>query len=391
MVDASQGVAGPSAASTLARYGADVIKVEPPAGDWLRAKGFNAERMGTFVTSVNIGKRCIAVDLKNPAGAEIMWSLLERADVFIESFRPGVIDRLGFGHDAVAQKFPAMVYTSISGFGQTGPWREKGGVDVVMQAFSGLMNINRGAVDGLPHRIGFWLIDIVTGLYAVQAMLAAIMDQRVNGRGAHIDCSLLRSAIALQGIPILQHSLGVAGTDALSASPTGTFRAADGWINFAVSKDSQWPPFCRAIGREDLAADASLAHASQRIARNAEIITIVAEIIARESCAYWQDRLDGAGILNELVNDYERLLQHPQLEAADAVSWIDQPGLGTIAMTNPPGLPPLEGSSPKTKAPLLGEDSRDILGELGYDAQAVDELVKAGIIAVPERGVWAKN
>lgn len=381
VVDASQGIAGPSAAMMLARYGADVIKVEPPNGDWSRHKGFNAERIAAQAVSNNLGKRSLAVDLKHPDGALVLRRLLAGADIFIESFRPGVIERLGFGYEQVTGIRKDIVYVSISGFGQEGPWREKGALDVVMQAFSGLMSVNRGAEDGLPHRIGFQLIDVVTGLYAFQAILVAVYARRDSGCGRHIDCSLLQSATAVQALPILLYSAGARGDAALNSSPLGTFRTSDGWINLGVTKDTLWPPFCRVIHRPDLADDSSLATAAQRRARRSEITAMVAEIIARDTTDAWAARLSEAGILNERVHDYSALLHHPQVDAVRAFSWIDQPDLGRVAVANPPGAAPLPSGSPLAVAPHVGSHTRGVLQELGYEASEIEALLKSGAVA----------
>lgn len=382
VVDASQGVAGPSAAVMLARYGAEVIKVEPIGGDWLRDKGYNAERMGAHVTSVNVGKRSIALDIKHPQGKKIFQTLVEGADILMESFRPGVMERLGFGYAAVQQANPSIIYTSVSGFGQAGPWREKGGTDGVMQAFAGLMEINHGSVDDLPHRVGFWVIDVVAGLHTLQAMLAALYDRQASGQGRQLDCSLLRSAIALQAMPILQHSAGARGDEAaLTASPLGTFRASDGFMNLSVSKDLQWPPFARLIGRPDLADDPSLARAAQRCARDAEIKAIVSQAIAGDTIAAWSARLDEIGVLNERVNDYSSLLDHPQVAAIEALSWIEQPDLGRVALANPPGMAPLRSGEREALAPAIGAHSREILRELGYAEHVIDAMFADNVVA----------
>lgn len=378
VIDASQGIAGPSAAMMLARHGADVIKVEPPDGDWSRHRGFNSERIAGQTVANNLGKRSVAIDLKRAEGAAILKKLLTSADVFVESFRPGVIQRLGFGYDDVKSIKKDIVYISISGFGQAGPWRERGAVDVVMQAFSGLMSVNKGLQDNLPHRIGLQIIDIVTGLYAFQSVLVALYARKEHGHGCYIDCSLLQSATAFQGLPLLLHSAGARGDGTLNSSPLGTFKTADGWINLVVAKDSQWPPFCQAINRQDWAGDESLATAQKRRARRAEIASAVSEALVKETSAVWAKRLTDINVMNEPVNDHAGLLHHPQIEAIGAISWVEQPGMGKVAAINPPGAAPLKSGSRRAMAPALGADTRDVLSEIGYGAAEIDAMLASG-------------
>ena len=381
VVDTSQGIAGPSAAMTLARYGADVIKVEPTTGDWSRHKGFNADRIAAQTVGNNLCKRSIALDLKNPDAAAVLRQLLAKADVFVQSLRPGVMDRLGFGYDDVCKLKKDIVYLSISGYGQQGPWREKGAVDVVMQAFSGLMSVNLGSVDGLPHRIGLRLVDSVGGMYASQALMAALYARRDTGRGQHIDCSLLRATTALQSLAILEHSAGARSEQRVNSCPLGTYRSKDGWINLGVTKDSLWPVFCDVIQRPKLGADPALAKAAQRVLRIDEINKIVEDVIVTETSDCWIRRFEAAGIMIERVNGYSDLLAHPQVEASGAVTWIEQPDMGRVAVANPPGMAPLVSGAPLAAAPGLGQHSREILRELGYQDKDVEALIKSGAAA----------
>ena len=381
VVDTSQGIAGPSAAMMLGRYGADVIKVEPLTGDWSRQKGFNAQRIAAQTVANNFCKRSIALNLKLPDAAAVLRQLLNSADVFIQSLRPGVMDRLGFGYDDVVKVKKDIVYLSVSGFGQSGPWREKGAVDVVMQAFSGLMSVNLGSVDGLPHRIGLRLVDAVSGLYAFQSLVVALYSRRETGLGRHIDCSLLQATTSLQSQAILEHSAGARTEQTMNSCPLGTFRTKNGWINLGVTKDALWPVFCDVIGRRELAADPALTTAAQRVGRYQEINKIVDEVIATDTSDRWIERFEAVGIMIERVNDYSDLLAHPQVEAVKAVSWIDQPDMGRVAVANPPGMAPLVSGAPLAAAPKIGQHTRDILRELGYTDERIDALIKTGAAA----------
>ena len=377
VVDASQGLAGPGAALLLRQYGANVVKVEPPEGDWARRRGLAAGDFSTLSVGSNLGKRSIALDLKDPAGAAVLHRLIAGADVFIESFRPGVMERLGFGYAAIAASRPALVYASISGFGQQGPLRERPAIDSVMQAYSGLMSINTGELDGLPHRIGCWPIDVIAGLFAFQAIAVALYARRDSGQGRHIDCNLLQSALALQSLRLVQFAAGGDGPMAPTSCPLGTFRTTDGWINLTLSEDRHWLPFCDAIAQPALAADVTLATAAGRIARHRQINDTVAAALAGRITDAWCTAFAAIGIMHERVRSYADVLN--DLQIAAAFEWLEQPGLGRLPLVRTPGLPPVDASATQC-APRIGEHSADILRELAYRDAEVSELIASGAV-----------
>ena len=208
VVDLSQGVAGPYAASMLAQYGADVLKVEPtgPDGDWSRGLGTRYGDQTAYSIAANLGKRSIALDLKQDDGRAVLWRLVRGADVFIQGFRPGVIDRLGFGDRHVAEREQRIIYLSVSGFGQTGPLAERPAMDPVLQAYTGLALENKGG-DGLPHRIPIIAIDMSTALYGYAAVATALFARQTEARGRHIEASLLQAAAGLQGVRMMSSYL----------------------------------------------------------------------------------------------------------------------------------------------------------------------------------------
>lgn len=382
VVDASQGLAGPGAALLLAQHGANVIKVEPPEGDWARRRGLASGDFSTLSIASNVGKRSIALDLKNAAGATVLRRLLASADVFIESFRPGVMARLGFDHVTLCSTHPTLIYASISGFGQRGPLRERPAIDSVMQAYSGLMSVNAGEIDGMPHRIGFWPVDVVTGLYAFQAIAVALYARHDKGCGRHIDCSLLQSALALQSLRLTQYAAGGDGPMVPTSCPLGTYRTADGWINLTVSEDRHWPLFCRAIGRAALADDVMLATAAGRIAQHQEVNAMVAAALATQNSDAWCAAFAAIGVVHERVRSYADVLNDAQVAAIGALDWIDQPGLGRLSLVRTPGLPHHHENAPPT-APAIGEHSVDILRELDYLEIEIDQLLRSGAVSAP--------
>ena len=219
VVDASQGIAGPSAGMMLARYGANVIKVEPRAGDWSRGITAGKDGMTAMALATNVGKRSIALDLKQREGSDLLHRLAKRADVFIENFRTGVMARLGFAYPQVSAYNPGVVYLSVTGFGQVGPMQSQPATDAILQAFAGMMTINKGRQDGLPHRLECWPIDVFSGQLAFQAVAMALYARRDSGRGRYIDASLLQGAAALQTVRLIEHVMSGG-----AAAPAARFR-----------------------------------------------------------------------------------------------------------------------------------------------------------------------
>jgi len=384
VVDASQGIAGPSAGMLAAQYGADVIKVEPKEGDWSRSITAGSGGMSSMALATNLGKRSIALDLKQPDGAEILRKLARRADVFIENFRTGVMERLGFGYAALSTDNPGLVYVSVTGFGQRGPMKVQPATDAILQAFTGLMRINTGRDDGIPHRLECWPIDVVSGVFAFQALAMALYARRDSGRGRYLDASLLQGAAALQAVRLVDHVLTGGASAGAGAFPVGTFRTADGTINLSVLKDALWVPFCRAIGREDLARDPELAMLAGRKARAHEIVAAANEALAANTSEYWCERLREAGILNERVNDYDALLAHPQTAEMGTFTWVEQPVAGRVPHPNVPGPQPLAPDEPRALAPRVGAHSRAILAELGYPQSDIAGLIARAIVFEPQ-------
>jgi crotonobetainyl-CoA:carnitine CoA-transferase CaiB-like acyl-CoA transferase len=380
VVDMSQGIAGPSAGMMLAQYGAHVVKIEPKDGDWSRTITAGADAMTSMAIATNLGKRSIALDLKQPRGAEIVHRLARRADVFIENFRTGVMERLGFSYAHVCAYNPAVVYLSVTGFGQQGPMRSQPATDAILQAFTGMMRINTGREDGLPHRLECWPIDIASGIYAFQAVAMALYARKETGRGRYIDASLMQGGAGLQAVRILDHVITGGASVGAGAFPVGTFRTQDGWINLSVLKDALWEPFCRVIGRPDLGADPDLTRLTGRKARAAEILEIANKALAQHSSDYWCERMRAAGILNERVNDYDALLAHPQAEANGTFTWVEQSAVGRVPHPNVPGPQPHVAGDARSRAPRIGEHTRAVLADLGYSGDEIESLIEQAAV-----------
>lgn len=383
VVDASQGIAGPSAGMTLARYGADVIKIEPKAGDWSRGITAGKDGMTAMAMATNAGKRSIALDLKQPEGAELLHKLAKRADVFIENFRTGVMERLGFAYKQMCVYNPGVIYLSVTGFGQVGPMQSQPATDAILQAFGGMMSINKGRQDGVPHRLECWPIDVHSGQLAFQAVSMALYARRDSGRGRYIDASLLQGAASLQTVRIIEHVMTGGASVAGGSFPVATFRTADGSVNVSVLKDHLWPPFCRMIGRPDWIDDPSLATGAGRRARGDEVLRVAGEVFATQPSEHWCAQMREAGILNERVNTYAELFTHPQTEATGVFTWSEQAVAGRIPLPNIPGPQPLQADTRGATIPRVGEHTREILAELGCGAQDIHRMLDQAIVFEP--------
>jgi crotonobetainyl-CoA:carnitine CoA-transferase CaiB-like acyl-CoA transferase len=369
VVDLSQGIAGPYCAMLLAQHGADVIKVEPPEGDWSRTLGARYGDQTAFSVVGNLGKRSIVLDLKrDEPDREILRRLAVRADVFIEGFRPGVAARLGVDYAAIAALRPDVVYLSVSGFGQTGPERERPAMDPVLQAFTGMMHTNRGP-DGVPHRVGTIVVDMGTALYCVQAVLAALYGRGQGGPGRFIDASLMTSAAGLGSVHMMAHYLE-GGQMRPGRVPSGCYKTRDGYLQITVLRDDHFRALCAALERPELADDPRYTTWEARGQQLEPLTALLTEALSRRGCAEWMERLRAAGIMHERVNSYLDFLQHPHVEATGAVAWLEQPEVGKVPMPRVAGLPAPRPGEPAALAPGLDQHRAEILRELGLDPGA---------------------
>ncbi|WP_428484436.1 CaiB/BaiF CoA transferase family protein [Rhodopila sp.] len=386
VIDLSGGVAGPSCAMMLAQHGADVIKVETPhnGGDWSRILGRTYEDHSAFSLYGTLGKRSLALDLKTPEGKAILWRLVRGADVFIEGFRPGTIQRYGFGYDAVSAKEPGIIYYSISGFGQTGPLAARPAMDPVLQAFTGIVTENRGEHDNHPHRIAISLIDMFSGLLGFQAIATSLYVRREQAvkQGRFIELSLMQGGAMLSIIRLIAHHLE-RGTTTRTSMPNGVFNTADGQINVTMVRATDWRPFCEAIEQAQLLEDPRFATHAARGTNLDELYGVLRPMLAARSTAWLSERLTAKGIMNGRVNSYEEFLMEEQVAATGIMAWLAQPGVSEkVPMPNIPGLPPFESGTKRAHAPRLGEHTRDVLTEHGYSAAEIEALVERKVVGV---------
>jgi crotonobetainyl-CoA:carnitine CoA-transferase CaiB-like acyl-CoA transferase len=384
VLDFSQGVAGPYCGTLMALYGADVVKVEPPGGDWARRLGTDYGGHSVLDVCANRGKRSICLDLKHGEGRALARTLADGADVVIEGFRPGVAERLGIGYAEVRESNPRVLYVSVSGYGQEGLFRAEACTDTVMQAFSGLMSVNPGN-DGVPHRIGFLVVDMVTGLYAYQALATALYGRAGEAEGRHIDVSLMQSAAAIQSAKIMEYALADGAPRTLNA-PAGTYRTSDGWIAITLVSEAHWVAISEALELPALLEDPRFADFEKRAEHLPALLEILNARLPEKTTAEWNARLGEAGGLSNAIHDYGDWLRHEHVQSVEAAPPLPQPRVGVVPTPVIPGMVSLASEDPRQIAPAVGEHGVAILRERGYDDEAIGKLVADGALYVKDAG-----
>ena len=397
VLDLSRFIAGPLCAQNLGDLGADVIKVEPPDGDATRGWGppwLGSEAEGTrtaaYALAVNRNKRSIRLDLRHGEGAAVLRRLLANADVLVENFRPGALDRFGFGDDALAELNAQLIHLSITGYGPDAPDPSRPGYDFVVQAESGLMSIT-GAPDaegGGPTKVGVAITDVVTGLNGAVAILGALVARErdaddARGRaGQRIDLSLMGSALAML-VNQAQNAFagdvpGRLGNAHPNIVPYQAFETVDGAIAVAVGSERQWPRFCRVLGLPALADDPAFATNGDRVANRATLIPTLAARFAERASADWLAGLAEADVPAGPINDVAEAFGSPW--AAGRTVELPHPRLGPVRQVVPPFTLSGTPASIRMPPPLLGEDTDAILAELGYEPDETAALRAAGIV-----------
>ncbi|MEM7631586.1 MAG: CoA transferase [Pseudomonadota bacterium] len=388
VLDLTNVLAGPFACHQLAHLGADVIKVEAVGrGDLARNLGadpaLSARGMGISFLAQNAGKRSLTLNLKADAGKEVLRRLVRGADVLVENFRPGVMDRLGLGPDVLRAENPALIYCAISGFGQTGPWADRPAYDQIVQGVSGLMSVT-GTDDSGPLRAGYPLADTIGGLTAAMAITAALNAPK---RGCVIDVSMLEAVLATMGWVVSNHLVGGVtparnGNENPTSAPSGAFQCADGLINIAANKDEQWALLARHLGREDLLAHSDFATREDRKANRLRLRAELETVLTTANAADWADALNRIGVPAGPVLDVPDILAHPQVRDRDFLArFSDTQGVpNAIELVRIGAM--IDGARPSVDSPppALGQDTDAVLGALGYTADQIEALRVGGVI-----------
>jgi len=380
VLDLGQGIAAPYCAMLLAMHGAEVVKLEPPAGDWSRGLGKRYGDHTAMSAHFNRGKRGLALDLRAPAGRTVALDLAKRADIVIEGFRPGVAARLGLGYEALSALNPRLLYVSVSGFGQEGPNIGLPCTDSVAQAFSGMAAINIGN-DGTPHRVGAMIVDALTGVYAAQALGVALYARERTGKGARVELNLTQSAAAILGQKLAEHVLEDGKPQVVNV-PTGAHRTKDGWLMIALLRETDYVRMVTALGAPELASDPRFDSFAARYQNTAAIFAALGDIFARETTAHWLAVLRGADILSDRINGFDDWLADPHIVATGGAVAVEPADMPAFKVPRTPGVSAAVDAA-LSPAPHIGEHGRAILGELGHDDAAITRLVAEGAVMLP--------
>jgi crotonobetainyl-CoA:carnitine CoA-transferase CaiB-like acyl-CoA transferase len=388
VVDLSRIVAGPLATQIFGDYGAEVIKIEHPRGGddsraWAPPRAPDGE--ASYFFAVNRGKRSITIDLKHPRGRELVVELVRRSDVLVENFTPGTMDRLGLGWEALREANGGLVYCSISGFGATGPYRERTGYDAIMQGFTGLMSIT-GEADGPPVKVGVALIDAITALYAHGAVLAALRHRDRTGQGQRLELSLMECGIAALINAATAYLVGGEvqgrwGSAHPSLVPYQAFRASDGYLMVGAGNERLWKAFCEVLGAPEWADDPRYDGNARRVARRAELVAEIEARLQARSRDEWVAAFAAAGLPAGPINDIRQVFDDPQVRHREMAVEVEHPTAGRVRL---PGVPvKFEGTPARVQGPppRLGEHTDQVLHDvLGLDAVAIADLRASGAL-----------
>jgi crotonobetainyl-CoA:carnitine CoA-transferase CaiB-like acyl-CoA transferase len=382
VLDLTGVVSGPFATMFLADQGADVLKIEPVTGDITRRSRASIDKKGEFSAlfiSSNRGKRSLAIDVKSDAGREVLAKLVAKADVLVQNFRPGTMERLGLGVEELRRHHPRLIYVSISGVGDTGPYVKKRVYDPIIQGLSGFADIQSQPVTNRPQMIRTIVCDKTTAMMTAQAVAAALYAREKTGQGDHIQVAMLDTMISyLWPEGMMQYT--VVGAEAQAADPNDrpdlVFKTSDGYLTCGTISDSEWQGFCRATGDPELAKDERFATPGGRSVNATARINKMQEYIGQHTTAEWLERLDAADVPCAPILRRSEIIHNEQVVARGLIAEIDQPGVGRIRQPKPAARFERNEAVIAGPAPRIGEHSRQVLAELGYDERAIDKMVE---------------
>jgi formyl-CoA transferase len=388
-LDFTQVMAGPFCSMLLGDMGADVIKIEPPEGDTTRRMGKRQGKESPGFWAVNRNKRGIVLNLKDPRGQEIVRTLVTRADILVENYRPGVMEAFGLGYKDLCVINPKLIYASISGFGSTGPYAHKGGFDLVAQGMSGIMSIT-GEVGMPPVKCGIPVTDLGAGLFALQAILAAYIHRLQTGEGQYIDTSLFEAGIALSIWESTQYFSSreipePMGSAHRMSGPYQAIRCADGYLTLGAANQRTWERFARVIGMPELCQRPEYAEDRLRVQNRHRLAAEIESVTATKPRDHWLQVLEEAGVPCGPILNYAEVFADPQAQARGMAQEMDHPIGGRIKVLGPAVKLSETPARLNRPAPLYSEHAVEILREVGYTETDITELVEAGVVMLPVR------
>ena len=385
VIDCTQIMAGPYCTMLLGDMGADIVKIEKPDGDDVRRSGppFIGGESAAYL-AVNRNKRSIVIDLKSPQGAEVVRRMVRDADIFVQNMRPGTLQKFGLGYEHLRQVNPALVYGTITGFGSTGPYKDKAGFDLIAQGMSGIMSVT--GHPGLdPAKCGVPLTDLTAGLLTAFGILGAYVHRLKTGEGQHVDSSLLEAGVAYTvWESAMFFATGVSpvpnGSAHQLSTPYQAFKTSDGYVTVGGANQSNWERICRAAFREDLLTDPRFTTNADRMTNRPDLVETLALTFAQRSTQYWLEALERVGVPCGPINDMKQVYADPQVQAREMVVEQDHPKSGRIRHI---GAPVKMSATPwgvRRPPPLLGQHTDEVLGEFGYGAEEIGNLRKDRVV-----------
>lgn len=387
VIDYTHFLAGPYLTRCLASFGAEVIKVErPKAGDAARTHPYLVQGQSGYYLQQNMGKKGLCVNLKDARGLEMMHKLVGRADVFVENYRPGVLDKLGLGYADLSKTNPRLVYCSLSAYGHTGPDAQRPGFGVIAEARSGAMDLV-GNPGEAPPLFRMPIADMYAGIHGVAAVCAALMGRHASNRGQHIDIALYDCMVSMHEFAVQCYTLSEgreimtrSGHDLPQATVLGVFAARDGYVTIAAHADENWKRFAGLVGGTQLAADSRFHSLAGRNSHREELLVLTRAWVAQQSVQSCMSMLDAAEVPCAPVQRIDQVVEDPQTQARGMIIEQDHPMLGRVRLSNVPFKFSEVDATIRTAAPLLGQHNRDIGAELGYSAEMLETLEREGVL-----------
>jgi crotonobetainyl-CoA:carnitine CoA-transferase CaiB-like acyl-CoA transferase len=384
VLDTTQVMAGPYCAMLLADMGARVIKVEPPAGDSTRSMAGARGNDSAAFNAVNRGKLGTVIDLNTAKGRDVFKRLARSADVLVENYRPGVMQRLGLDYQTLKQDNAGLIYASISGHGQTGPWANRGGFDLIAQGLSGLMSVTGTPTSG-PVKVGVPITDLAAGLFGTIGILGALHHRSKSGAGQQVDTSLVDAGLALSVWEVAVYfTTGQVpeplGTAHRLTAPYQAFRCADGFITIGAANDRNFQKVARVLGHHEWLTDERFTGNHQRVGHREELARLIEEETIRQPAAFWLSELERAGVPCGPILDYEDALTTPQAIAREMTVDVDHPTLGPLRTLGTPIKMSATPLNPKRRGPLLGEHTDQVLSQAGYTDGEIEQLRNGGVV-----------